>query len=66
MYIQLIYAVDIDLSSENYILDFLSLQVIRKKVDFAIVSEASRDGFKEWDSGSRKLISTEGVLSESE
>lgn len=45
---------------------FVSAQVIRKKVDFATVVTHSRDGFAKWDSGSRKLIGTEGVLSESE
>lgn len=38
MYIQLSYAANFDIGSENYILDFLSLQVIWKKGDFAIVS----------------------------
>jgi hypothetical protein len=60
MHIQLACAANFDIGSENYILDFLSLQVIWKKGDFAKVVTHSRDGFAKWDSGSRKLISTEG------
>lgn len=37
MYIQLLCAADFDFGSENYILNLFSTQVIRKKVDFAIV-----------------------------